>query len=109
MITTGGAAISAATMERVQREFCANIYNGYGMTEASLTLLLHPRDALAKLGSCGKPTLISECRIVANDLQRDVARQLKEPPRASRGAHRSRSAGDGRLLGKARRKRSQIA
>jgi acyl-CoA synthetase (AMP-forming)/AMP-acid ligase II len=73
MITTGGAAISAATMERVQREFCANIYNGYGMTEASLTLLLHPHDALAKLGSCGKPTLISECRIVTNDPGRDVA------------------------------------
>ena len=72
MITTGGAAISAATMERVQRDFCANIYNGYGMTEASLTLLLHPRDALAKLGSCGKPTLISECRIVTNDPGRDV-------------------------------------
>jgi acyl-CoA synthetase (AMP-forming)/AMP-acid ligase II len=72
MITTGGAAISAATMERVQREFCANIYNGYGMTEASLTLLLHPRDALAKLGSCGKPTLISECRIVTNDPHRNV-------------------------------------
>jgi fatty-acyl-CoA synthase len=72
MITTGGAAISAATMERVQREFCANIFNGYGMTEASLTLLLHPGDALAKLGSCGKPTLITECRIVTNDPQREV-------------------------------------
>ena len=64
MITTGGAAISAATMERVIREFCPRIYNGYGMTEASLTLLLHPPDALSHLGSCGKPTLISECRIV---------------------------------------------
>ena len=73
MITTGGAAIAAATMERVQREFCANIYNGYGMTEASLTLLLHPHDALSKLGSCGKPTLISECHIIPNDPQRDVA------------------------------------
>jgi fatty-acyl-CoA synthase len=75
MITTGGAAISAVSMERVQREFCASIYNGYGMTEASLTLLLHPRDALAKLGSCGKPTLISECRIVSNEPQHDVAPQ----------------------------------
>jgi fatty-acyl-CoA synthase len=72
MITTGGAAISAAAMERVQRDFCANIFNGYGMTEASLTLLLHPGDALAKLGSCGKPTLITECRIVSNDPQREV-------------------------------------
>ncbi len=72
MITTGGAAISAATMERVLAEFCPNLFNGYGMTEASLTLLLHPRDALAKLGSCGKPTLVSNARIVANDPGRDV-------------------------------------
>ncbi len=63
LITTGGAALPAATMERVVGEFCAGIYNGYGMTEASLTLLLHPRDALSRLGSCGKPTLISECQL----------------------------------------------
>ncbi len=73
MITTGGAAISAATMERTIREFCPNIFNGYGMTEASLTLLLHPEDALSHLGSCGKPTLISGCRIVAHEPGREVA------------------------------------
>lgn len=67
MITTGGAAIPAATMERVINEFCPNIFNGYGMTEASLTLLLHPGDALAHLGSCGKPTLISSCQLVSHD------------------------------------------
>ncbi|WP_210547220.1 class I adenylate-forming enzyme family protein [Rhodoferax sp. PAMC 29310] len=72
LITTGGAAIAAATMERVLKEFCPNLYNGYGMTEASLTLLLHPRDALSKLGSCGKPTLISNVRIVPVALGRDV-------------------------------------
>ncbi len=66
MITTGGAAISSATMSRVIEEFCPNIFNGYGMTEASLTLVLHPEDGLRKLGSCGKPTLISECRVIAN-------------------------------------------
>ena len=60
LITTGGAAIASSTMQRVIEEFCPGIYNGYGMTEASLTLVLHPEDALAKLGSCGKPTLISE-------------------------------------------------
>jgi acyl-CoA synthetase (AMP-forming)/AMP-acid ligase II len=65
LITTGGAAIAAATMQRVIDEFCPNIFNGYGMTEASLTLILHPEDALRKLGSCGKPTLISECRVIA--------------------------------------------
>jgi len=64
MITTGGAAIAEATMERVVREFCPQIFNGYGMTEASLTLLLHPRHALERLGSVGKPTLISRCRLV---------------------------------------------
>ncbi len=64
LITTGGAAIASSTMKRVIEEFCPNIYNGYGMTEASLTLVLHPEDALRKLGSCGKPTLISECRVI---------------------------------------------
>ncbi len=64
LITTGGSAIASATMSRVIEEFCPNIFNGYGMTEASLTLVLHPEDALRKLGSCGQPTLISECRVV---------------------------------------------
>jgi fatty-acyl-CoA synthase len=64
MITTGGAAIASTTMQQVIERFCPNIYNGYGMTEASLTLLLHPDEALNHLGSCGKPTLITNCRIV---------------------------------------------
>jgi acyl-CoA synthetase (AMP-forming)/AMP-acid ligase II len=72
MITTGGAAIAASTMENVIRDFCPNIFNGYGMTEASLTLLLRPQDALSHLGSCGKPTLISQCRIIRNDPLRDI-------------------------------------
>ncbi|MES0200911.1 AMP-binding protein [Mesorhizobium sp. M0011] len=73
LVTTGGAAISSSTMERVMAEFCRGIFNGYGMTEASLTLMLHPEDALRKLGSCGKPTLISECRIITDDPNREVA------------------------------------
>ena len=72
LITTGGAAISSTTMERVIKEFCPGVFNGYGMTEASLTLVLHPEDALRKLGSCGKPTLISECRIITDDRSREV-------------------------------------
>ncbi len=72
MITTGGAAIAASTMEHVVQRFCPNIFNGYGMTEASLTLLLRPQDALTHLGSCGKPTLISQCRIIINDPVRDI-------------------------------------
>jgi len=73
LITTGGAAIASSTMERVIGEFCPGIYNGYGMTEASLTLLLHPEDALKKLGSCGKPTLISTCRVIRHEPEREVA------------------------------------
>ncbi len=72
LITTGGAAISTATMERVMAEFCPGVFNGYGMTEASLALVLHPEDGVRKLGSCGKPTLISECRIIADDQSREV-------------------------------------
>lgn len=72
LITTGGAAISSATMERVLSDFCPGIYNGYGMTEASLTLLLHPEDTLSHLGSCGKSTLISQCRIITHDPDREV-------------------------------------
>jgi len=73
LVTTGGAAILAATMEHVIATFCPNIYNGYGMTEASLSLVLHPRDALRKLGSCGKPTLISECKLIALGSNREVS------------------------------------
>jgi fatty-acyl-CoA synthase len=67
MITTGGAPIAAVTMERVVSEMCPNVFNGYGMTEASLALLLHPEEALSHLGSCGKPTLITDCRLVSQD------------------------------------------
>ena len=79
MITTGGAAISAATMKRVIDDFCPNIFNGYGMTEASLTLLLRPQDALTHLDSCGKPTLISQCRIIENDPTRDITPERTVP------------------------------
>lgn len=73
MITTGGSAISKAAVERVIKEFCPQIFNGYGMTEASLTLLLHPEDAIERLGSCGKPTLISGCRVIKHDPPREVS------------------------------------
>jgi long-chain acyl-CoA synthetase len=93
MITTGGAAIAEATMERVVREFCPQVFNGYGMTEASLTLLLHPRHALERLGSVGKPTLISRCRLV-RDLGADpledtaadeVGQLIVQGPQVTRG------------------------
>ncbi len=72
LITTGGAAISSAAMERVIGELCPNIYNGYGMTEASLSLILHPEDALERLGSCGKPSLITQARVISNDPDGEV-------------------------------------
>ena len=72
MVTTGGATLRERTMERVLGGFCPRLYNGYGLTEASLTLLMNPRDALRKLGSCGKATLLSETRIVVHDPDRDV-------------------------------------
>ena len=72
MITTGGAAIAAATMERVIGDFCPNIFNGYGMTEASLALLLHPEQAMSHLGSCGKPTLITTCRVIKHRAEDDA-------------------------------------
>lgn len=80
MITTGGAAIPSATIERVLAEFSPRLYNGYGMTEASLTLLLNPRDALTRLGSCGRSTLFSRTRIVVNDPGRDVLPDEKAGP-----------------------------
>lgn len=80
LITTGGAAIASATLERVIREFCPRIYNGYGMTEASLTLLLHPEDAITRLGSCGKPTLITEARVIVNDQVHEVSPQETVEP-----------------------------
>ena len=80
LITTGGAAIPEAVMRRVIDEFCPNVYNGYGMTEASLTLLLHPEDAVERLGSCGRPTLISRCRVIKVDPGREVApSEMTEP------------------------------
>jgi fatty-acyl-CoA synthase len=72
MATTGGAPLPAPAMDRAAAELCPRIYNGYGMTEASLTLLMNPRDTVRKLGSCGKSTLLSEARIVVNDPERDV-------------------------------------
>lgn len=77
-------------MERVLAELSPRLYNAYGMTEASMTLLTNPRDALRKLGSCGKATLLSEARIVVNDPVRDVLRPPSLPRR--QGGRRDRHA-----------------
>jgi len=72
LITTGGSALSGAAMERITSQMGAQLFNGYGATEASLTLLLHPEDVAAKPGSCGKPTLVTDARIVRLDTDRRV-------------------------------------
>ena len=79
LITTGGAAITTAAMEQVIERLCPNIYNGYGMTEASLALMLHPEDATTRLGSCGKPTLITEARVIRFDEGKDVSPDDRVP------------------------------
>lgn len=71
-ITTGGASISAPTMQQVLDRLCPRLFNGYGMTEASLTLILHPEDVLAKLGSCGKSTLVSTARIIRYEGENEI-------------------------------------
>ncbi|MGI8876410.1 MAG: class I adenylate-forming enzyme family protein [Egibacteraceae bacterium] len=81
LITTGGSALAGATMDRVTDELCPRLFHGYGATEASLTLLLQPEDAHAKPGSCGKPTLVTDARIVAVDGDRRV----RPDERADRG------------------------
>ncbi len=77
-ITTGGSAIPAKIMAEVQKKFCPNLFNGYGMTEASLSLLLHPEDVMKKLGSCGKPTLISQLRIAGKNGRQVKPNQIGE-------------------------------
>jgi acyl-CoA synthetase (AMP-forming)/AMP-acid ligase II len=70
MITTGGASSRAEILTRTADVLCPGVYNGYGLTEASLSLVLQPEDAHVRPESCGKPTLISDVRIVANHLDR---------------------------------------
>lgn len=71
-ITTGGASISATTMQQVLDQLCPRLFNGYGMTEASLTLILHPRDVLNKLGACGKSTLVSTAMIIRYEGETEI-------------------------------------
>jgi acyl-CoA synthetase (AMP-forming)/AMP-acid ligase II len=52
------------------------------MTEASLTLLLHPEQALSHLGSCGKPTLITTARLIVHRPDDDAAPDELAPPGA---------------------------
>lgn len=69
MTTTG---VAATTMEPVVNELCPRSFNGYGVNEAGLTLLLHPSEAIRRLGSSSKQTLISECRIIVHNPYRDL-------------------------------------
>lgn len=72
MLTTGGASSSPALLRRAIEELCPGTYNGYGLTEASLSLVLAPEDALVCPESCGKPTLLSEVRLVRGHPDEEV-------------------------------------
>jgi fatty-acyl-CoA synthase len=66
-VVTGGAPVP----ERLIREFLhrgVTLLQGYGLSEAApVVLLLDPANALAKIGSAGKPPLLVDIRIVAAD------------------------------------------
>jgi fatty-acyl-CoA synthase len=68
----GGAPLSDVLVERYAAKG-VRVCNGYGMTETGPTAFVAaPEDALAKIGSVGKPQMLLEARIV--DAQgRDVA------------------------------------
>ncbi|HEY0625739.1 MAG TPA: AMP-binding protein [Allosphingosinicella sp.] len=67
----GGAPLPDAVAERY-RQLGVRVCNGMGMTETGPTaFLLAPEDAWDKIGSVGKPQLLSSVRIVDDD-GRDV-------------------------------------
>jgi fatty-acyl-CoA synthase len=60
----GGAPMPVALLQIWQQRGCA-LVQGYGMTETSPSvLMLDPDDAGAKAGSCGKPVLHCELKVV---------------------------------------------
>ncbi len=60
----GGAPLPDVLVERFAAKG-ARVCNGYGMTETGPTAFVaHPDDALAKIGSVGKPQLLLDVRIV---------------------------------------------
>jgi fatty-acyl-CoA synthase len=63
----GGAPMPVALLDVWQKRGCA-LVQGYGMTETSPSvLMLDPDDAATKAGSCGKPVLHCELKIVRED------------------------------------------
>ena len=74
LLIAGGASVPASLL----REFEARripVSQGWGMTESTATgTFLSPRKASDKLGSCGKPAMLAECRVVDFD-----RRPISEP------------------------------
>jgi fatty-acyl-CoA synthase len=63
----GGAPMPLALLDIWQQRGCA-LVQGYGMTETSPSvLLLDAADAARKAGSCGKPVLHAELKVVGED------------------------------------------
>ncbi len=80
-LVTGGAASSAANLVRATEIFTRRVYNRYGQTEASCALTLHPEDAEGRLGTVGKPTLITQVRLRRLDDEAGEGEGgVREPP-----------------------------
>ncbi|MEM0953244.1 MAG: long-chain fatty acid--CoA ligase [Pseudomonadota bacterium] len=77
-ISTGAAPVPVSLLRKYEAEGIA-IHQAYGLTEACGpgTLLL-PEDAEAKVGSCGRPQMHTEARLVDMD-GKDIPRGSDEP------------------------------
>jgi fatty-acyl-CoA synthase len=80
-LVTGGAASSAANLDRAAEVLTRRVFNRYGQSEASCALTLHPEEAAGQRGTVGKPTLITQIRLRPVD-EEPAARECapEEPP-----------------------------
>jgi len=67
LLVAGGASVPASLLRHWQRRGIS-VSQGWGMTESTATgTFLAPSQADRRLGSCGKPALLSDCRLVDAD------------------------------------------
>ena len=86
MIAVGGAPVPEPLL-KLYAERGIPVHQGYGMTETAATLcFLSPERSQDKLGSCGKPTTMTEMRLVGFDGQLITQAHQKGEIRA-RGAN----------------------
>jgi long-chain acyl-CoA synthetase len=67
---SGGAAMPVEVMRTFEEKFAAPIYEGYGLTETTVSVCCN-REGAKKAGSVGKPYRVVELRVV-DDAGRDV-------------------------------------